>query len=159
MPGPNCPKRRGARALTKKKKEGSSSNLSAAAVLLVRWSTGRDVQEVNTAVRAFSADEQIAHHDAKDSSDLLAAIESWISTGTAQVLFIGAHGTSEGLKPSPKSKETLKWKRLAGVLSMAPNPIWVCLAACNSAFAISAWAKQSKGFPVSISASLCGRHG
>ena len=41
-------------------------------VLLIRWSTGEDVQEIDLALRAFRADLQIAAHNARDSEDVIA---------------------------------------------------------------------------------------
>jgi hypothetical protein len=48
------------------------------AVLLIRWSTGHDVAEIELAQRAFRADLQIATHNAKDSTDLLEIVEALI---------------------------------------------------------------------------------
>ena len=99
------------------------------AVLLIRWSTGHDVAEIELAQRAFRADLQIATNNAKDSTDLLETVAAWLAAGKAQILYIGSHGNPEGLKPSPNSKVTLTWSRLAQVLRAAKSLIWVCLGA------------------------------
>jgi len=119
-------------------------------VLLIRWSTGRDVQEIDLALRAFSADLQIAAHNACDSEDVVNTIETWLSTSRPQLLYIGSHGNSEGLKPTKKRYPTLSWNRLAAALRKASPPLWVCLGACDSASAAAAWEKQGDDFPVSV---------
>jgi len=119
-------------------------------VLLVRWSTGEDVQEVDFALRAFRADLQIAAHNARDSEDLIDTIQKWLSTGISQLLYIGSHGNSEGLKPTTKEYPVLSWNRLAAALQKAPTHLWVCLGACDSASAAAAWELGSKDFPVSV---------
>ena len=119
-------------------------------VLLIRWSTGEDVQEIDIALRAFRADLQIAAHNARDSEDLIDTIQTWLSTGRSQLLYIGSHGNSEGLKPAKKKFPELSWNRLAAALQKAPPHLWVCLGACDSASAAAAWEKESKDFPVSV---------
>jgi hypothetical protein len=119
------------------------------AVLLIRWSTGSDVKEVARVLNAFPADQQIASFDAKDSEELIGTIQSWLGSGKAQVLYIGSHGNSEGLKPTPGRYPALTWSRLAATLQMSSTPIWVCLGACESACAAEAWQAQPKSFPVS----------
>lgn len=118
-------------------------------VLLIRWCTGDDVQEIDLALRAFRADFQIAAHNARDSEDVIDTIETWLNTGRSQLLYIGSHGNSEGLKPTKKRYPELNWNRLAAALQKAPPHLWVCLGACDSASAAAAWEKQSDDFPVS----------
>jgi hypothetical protein len=120
------------------------------AVLLIRWSDGRDIAEIKHAGWAFRADDQIATHDAKDSTDVLDTVKAWVEGGRAQVLYIGAHGTPKGLTPARNSPVVLTWRRLASVLSKARQPIWVCLGACDSSFAAQAWEKEDFDFSVSV---------
>jgi hypothetical protein len=63
---------------------------------------------------------------------------------------LGAHGAPDGLKPNKSTTVTLTWNRLAATLGSATAPLWVCLGACDSEFAASAWAKEPIDFPVSI---------
>jgi hypothetical protein len=120
------------------------------AVLLIRWSDGPDIAEIKHARLAFRADGQIATHDARDSTDLLDTVTAWLEAGGAQVLYIGAHGTPEGLTPARESAVVLTWRRLASVLSKAHQPIWICLGACDSSFAAQAWGKEGSDFSVSV---------
>ncbi|MBB6144301.1 hypothetical protein HNQ77_002253 [Silvibacterium bohemicum] len=119
-------------------------------VLLIRWSTLKDVQEIDLALRAFRADSQIAAHDARDSDDVIDTIKAWLSIGKSQLLYIGSHGNSEGLKPTTKTYPELTWNRLAGALRKAPERLWVCLGACDSASAAAAWERQNDDFPASV---------
>jgi hypothetical protein len=131
------------------KKMTKSKDLSRA-ILLIRWSHGNDVREISEAVAAFRADKQIAIYDATDSDDLLDIIQNWLSAKKSQVLFIGAHGNREGLKPTPNDYPTLTWERLAQTLETASAPLWVCFGSCNSAYVASSWATLKNTFPVSV---------
>lgn len=130
-------------------KESAPADLCRA-VLLIRWSDGRDIAEIKHARWAFRADGQIATLDAKDSTDVLDTVKAWVEGGCAQVLYIGAHGTPKGLTPARNSPVVLTWRRLALVLSEARQPIWVCLGACDSSFAAQAWQKEGSDFSVSV---------
>jgi hypothetical protein len=46
----------------------------AKAVLLIRWSDGLDVSEPKQVQSAFRADEQILLYNARDSDDVIAAV-------------------------------------------------------------------------------------
>jgi hypothetical protein len=112
----------------------------AKAVLLMRWSDGLDVSEPKLVQSAFRADEQIILYNAHDSDDVIAAVNSWIEAGFAQVLYIGAHGEEKGLMPAEHSPTILSWNRLGAALShRGIQSIQVALGACDSAHAAAAW--------------------
>jgi hypothetical protein len=117
----------------------------AKAVLLIRWSDGLDVSEPKQVQSAFRADEQILLYNARDSDDVIAAVNAWIKAGSAQVLYIGAHGEEKGLMPAEHSPAVLSWNRLGAALSHpGVESIWVALGACDSAHAAAAWCQLKK---------------
>ena len=119
-------------------------------MLLIRWSIGNDVQEIGFALHAFKADSQIAAYNAHDSEDAIGIIEQWLNASKPQLLYIGSHGNSKGLKPTRREYPELTWSRLAAALQKSTQKFWVCIGACDSAFAAHAWAKQQDDFPVSV---------
>src|SRR6185437_2004897 len=113
-------------------------------ILLVRWiQSPLELDELDRVQRLFKVDRAYRTVQAKSRSDVLKAIRLWLQSDNAQILYIGAHGTEEGLIPKKvNTRESLiSWMDLLSVIEEAKEPIVLVLGACSSASVAESWSQ------------------
>jgi len=126
-----------------------------APVLVIRWIADKKEQDEIAEIR-----EELGHRypisavRARIKDEVYGAIEPWLKTSSARILYIGAHGTQAGLVDRRKAPlELMKWeqlgKRLASVPSAFQHPVVLVLGACYSSLAPLIWTKLKLKIPVS----------
>jgi hypothetical protein len=124
-------------------------------ILVVRWISDDDKHDEIAAIRSdVGQDKKRRMVRAHYKKEIGEAVTSWLTSPSARILYIGAHGNSNGLVDRENgSLELLTWKELGESLASVPSAfshlVTLVLGGCSSSSAISVWMKEGLRLPVS----------
>jgi hypothetical protein len=107
-------------------------------ILLLQWLDNFEIKEIRPAFRIFRREVNISYAEVSTKPEFLSAIESWLNQNrNAQFLYIGSHGSPEGL--GPNARVYITWLELGNFLQRLGRRIAVWLGACDSSYASNRW--------------------